>query len=212
MSERVLKSENITQEESETLRQAKTQTEIEKQTEAQTESQAQTMTETRSVMLSPPLGKPFDAFEEIRKLADQPITLETIMDRKLIYGILLAENEARLMRNCMRRYNKWLEKRGRNLSKDAQEKQSEYMWIKYLIETTNRYVTGAFGIVGSACVTYHGFMLQLYSKLKRAPILEWSRKAEELIALWSIKPNIDKKALRTCAHMLLKLMAYLTQP
>jgi hypothetical protein len=210
MSKNVTKSQNLKEIEKEAQKQlefqAKPQVETEKQTEAQIEAETETRTPTLSLLPRHPFGN----YEAICKLADQPFTIKTITDTQLINQIILAENIDRLQKDFGYKFRKWLDKRGKGLSTEAQEKQATYMWARAHIDMLARYVNGAFGIAGASGLDQWRFMLFLYKRARNAPPVEWPKIAEQTLHLWLAKPGVDPKALKASGHMVLKLLAHLT--
>jgi hypothetical protein len=212
MSGREGESHNIKVESLEAKNESQSQTVTEQQAEKQPQQQAEAKIETR---LPTPSIYPIrlaNVYNEIVKLADEPLTLKSIMDRQLINQILLAENIQRLQTEAKWKFNKWLAKRGKDLSPDAQERMATHLWIRELIDALAYYINGAFGTTGYVFIIQTQFMLKLYSKIKDRPISQWCETANEILTIWKSKQGVNPKALHASAHLLLKLMAHLTQP
>lgn len=151
--------------------------------------------------------RPFLRYHEIVKLGDEPFTFQSITDRRIYGHILLAENVLRIIKRAELKYEKWWRKRGRELSKDAQEAYKQFWLDRAYIEALSRYVCDAFGFTGDRRLTVLRFMMHLYQRLKKESVSLWTAIAEEELKIWEKKPNTDPKALRAAAHITMKFMS-----
>jgi hypothetical protein len=154
--------------------------------------------------------KPFTHYHDIVKLADEPITFQSISDKRILYQILLSENITRIQEEALRRWEKWVAKRGKDLLEQSRMANLDFHQIRVLIETLNRYICDAFGLVGDERLQTLRFMSRLWTRLNKETISQWMRIIDEELKIWEKKPNSDPKLLRVAAHMTLKLMGYLT--
>jgi len=154
--------------------------------------------------------KPFTHYHDIVKLADEPITFQSISNKAIFYQILLSENLTRIQEEAYRRWEKWVAKRGKELLEQSRMANLDFHQIRVLIETLNRYVCDAFGLIGDDRIQTLRFMSRLWARLNKATIGQWMRIVDEELKIWEKKPNTDPKILRVAAHMTLKLMGYLT--
>jgi hypothetical protein len=151
-------------------------------------------------------------YNEIKELGDKEITVESIMDRRIVAQILLAENPERIHEEAGLKYEKWLAKRGKELPRTAQTALARSMLVREMQTIINRYLCGAFGITGAMVVMYSGFQLRLLKRIRNLPLTLWPGVAEEEIRLWSGRPGMDPRAVRAAAHLALRLWAHLTHP
>jgi len=212
MSYRVGESQNIKDEEKEAKNESQKETVTEQQTASLLQEQTEAKIETRLPTPSIYTRKPINVYDEILKLGDEPLTFKSVMDRQLINQIMLAENIQRLQTEAKWKFNKWLAKRGKDLPPDARVRMATFLWIRELIDALAYYVNGTFGATGYAFITQTQFMLSLYKKIKNKPISQWCETANEILTIWKTKQGVNSKALNASAHLLLKLMAHLTQP
>jgi len=154
--------------------------------------------------------RPFAFYPNIVKLANEPLTLQSINDKSVFYQILLAENVVRLQEEARRRWEKWVAKRGKELHEQSQMANLDFHHIRVMIETLNRYICDAFGLVGDSRLQSLRFMSRLWRRLKKETMGQWMRIIDEELKIWEKKPNSDPKVLKVAAHMILKLMGYLT--
>jgi hypothetical protein len=154
--------------------------------------------------------KPFTHYHDIVKLADEPITFQSISDKTIFYQILLAENVTRIQERARRRWEKWVAKRGKDLLEQSRIAYLDFHWVRALIETLNRYICDAFGLVGDRRLQTLRFMSRLWTRLNKETISQWMRIVDEELKIWEKKPNVEPKVLKVAAHMTLKLMGYLT--
>jgi hypothetical protein len=151
-------------------------------------------------------------YDEIKELGDKEITVESIMDRRIVAQILLAENPERIHEEAGLKYEKWLAKRGKELPRTAQTALARSMLVREMQTIINRYLCGAFGITGAMVAMYSAFQLHLLKRIKNLPLTLWPGVAEEEIRLWSSRAGMDPRAVRAAAHLALRLWAHLTHP
>jgi hypothetical protein len=153
--------------------------------------------------------RPFTHYHDIVKLADEPITFQSISNKAILYQVLLSENITRIQEEAQRRWEKWVAKRGKELLEQSRMANLDFHQIRVMIETLNRYVCDAFGLVGDDRLQTLRFMSRLWARLKKETMGQWIRIVDEEMKIWEKKPNTNPKALRAAAHMALKLMGYL---
>jgi len=180
--------------------------------EAVAAGQPQEAAPTRHLIPYPHQRKPLNVYDEIRELGDKEITVENIMDRRIVAQILLAENPERIHEEAGLKYEKWLAKRGKELPRTAQTALARFMLVREMQAAINRYLCGAFGITGAMIAMYSGFQLRLLKRIRSLPLTLWPGVAEEEIRLWSSRPGMDPRAVRAAAHLALRLWAHLTHP
>jgi hypothetical protein len=184
----------------------------EKENEAVKEGQLKEAAPTRPSTPYPHQRKLVDVYGEIKSLADKEITVENIMDRRIVATILLAENPERIHEEAQLKYEKWLAKRGKELPSAAQTALARFTLVREMQTVVNRYLCGAYGITGAMIAMYSAFQLHLLKRIKNLPLTLWPGVAEEEIRLWSGRPGMDPRAVRAAAHLTLKLWAHLTHP
>jgi hypothetical protein len=211
MSDRGLESQSKNLEATENLSQSPIQSESKRGEEVETPVESEAETETRPPTPYHYRRIPFMNYEAIRQLGDQPFTIEAMQDSKLIDQILLAENVQRLQQRSTYKYRRWLEKRGRELSTDAQEKLAGYVYVREVIDILAYYVNGAFGIAGGQFLDQLRFMLKVYKLVKARPIIDWCGIAESTLSSWCSKASVNPQALRASGHLVLKLLVKLAQ-
>jgi hypothetical protein len=153
--------------------------------------------------------RPFTNYHDIVKLADEPITFQSISNKAILYQVLLAENITRIQEEARRRWEKWVAKRGKELLEQSRMANLDFHQIRVMIEVLNRYVCDAFGVIGDDRLQTLRFMSRLWARLKKQTMNQWVRIVDEEMKIWEKKPNTNPKVLRAAAHMALKLMGYL---
>jgi hypothetical protein len=184
------------------------QGEVEEETKniAIKQNKIQSEIETR---LSPSLRPPIkydEIFKEIRKLGEKEITLQEIADTRIVDSILAYETPNKILKYVEWRYEKWLAKRGKELLETSRERMWKYLEMKETIDRMARYINGAYGFVSDEAMKQIRFMYHLFSKLQKTPQAQWIEVANQELKIWLNKPKVDPQALRSSAHILLKLM------
>jgi hypothetical protein len=180
--------------------------------EAVKEGQLKEAAPTSPIIPYPHQRRLLNIYDEIKELGDKEITVENIMERRIVAQILLAENPERLNEEARLKYEKWLAKRGKELPEAAQTALARFTLVREMQTVLNRYLCGAFGITGAMIAMYSAFQLHLLKRIKNLPLTLWPQTAEEEIRLWSGRPGMDPGAVRAAAHLVLRLWAHLTHP
>jgi len=179
--------------------------------EAETRTQSRNRTENTIPKLLRFVRHPVNVYDEILKLGETPLSLDSMKDTQLVAKIIYGENPNRLVEIARQNWQVWMMKRGRELPENAQKAQSDWAWIRTLIDVLSRYVNSAYGITGASFVNQSNFMQRLYRKIKNKPMIDWVDIARGVLDEWSIRRDQNPKALNASAHLMLKLMYYLSK-
>jgi hypothetical protein len=150
----------------------------------------------------------FTAIEqEILKLANEPLTFQSIFDRKILYRIILIENVDRILTEAHLRWEKWYLKRGKELPDGSQKAFQDWWRIRATIDTLWQCVCDAYGLTGAMRLPVLRFMMRLYKRLKDKRVNQWLGIVERELKKAELDPDIDPRVLKVAAHLMLKLMS-----
>ena len=141
-----------------------------------------------------------DVIEQLKK---EPLTLETIMDvseAKFIlgrWGILQVTDEAQS------RFEKWLAKRGKNLSPRQQERMRRALFMNVAVERIVREVCGYYGIAGAQRLEYMNLARKIYKEIARRDPRDWPSRLKNILDFW----RRDRKINREIGHVVVLLAA-----
>ena len=155
--------------------------------------------------------RPFTRYNEIVRLADEPLTFQSMTDRKLYYQILLAENPAGVVERAKRHWKKWFVKAGKNLMEESQGSCLDWWYVRECLNVIVQYTSDAFGLTGDMRLNVSRFVLHLFRILKKERVMNWVEVAKRELSMWELKPNINQKALKAATHLMLKFMSDLYQ-
>jgi len=155
--------------------------------------------------------RPFTRYNDIVRLADEPLTFQSMTNRTLYYQIVLAENPAQILEMAKRRWKKWFVKVGKNLLEESQASSLDWWYIRESLNVIVQYTSDAFGLTGDMRLNVSRFVLHLFKVLRKERVMNWVDVTKRELMIWELKPNVNPKALRAAAHLVLKFMSDLYQ-
>jgi len=151
--------------------------------------------------------RPFPYYDKLVKLGDEPITFQSITDRKIIYDIALCEDRTAIEFDAYLIWKKWYAKRGKTMSREAQALELEWFRTRGYIDMLVRYVADAFGLTGDLRLALYRFAMRLYKKLEKERVSKWVEWANRELKVWEARGEVNPKALRAVAHLILKFLS-----
>ena len=155
--------------------------------------------------------RPFTRYNEIVRLADEPITFQSMTNRTLYYQIMLAENPAAVLERAKLHWKKWFVKIGKGMMEESQATCLDWWYVRECLNVIVQYTSDAFGLTGDMRLMISRFVLHLFRVLKNERVMNWVDIVKRELRIWEMKPNANPGALKAAAHLMLKFMSDLYQ-
>jgi len=146
--------------------------------------------------------------QELLWLKDQPFTIESILDTKLVLMLLGKYGLYNVIEKAEDRYLKWYSKRGKELSENAQAKHREFAHRTALLETVIGSALDHLGISGGQRGEYLSYTKHIMSRIRKRQLNAWLKEAEEAYQTWKRREHLKSEWLRILAHLTLKTHHY----
>jgi len=144
----------------------------------------------------------------IGDLRGTPLSLEGLRDIHPIPKMLDPFAVKRALMNAERRIDKWVRKRGKNISKVSLQNLTQRYIMLAFIEEVYRAILGYYGIVGRDTISYVNFCLSVVKAFRKYRGSSLIKRVKKLIEDYKADIKADREILRVLALATIKTIRY----
>ena len=156
---------------------------------------------------SSPQAQPDVIFKEVERLRTAPFEVKEYFNTQLIDGLILRTGWSRILDEAQHSTEKWLVKRGKELTDSAKKRMAEFQIYHKTQSACIREIKPHLKTRLEASIIPQSFCNRITKQLKMTPIPKWKEILEKEVKAFNIRQGIPEEDLRVLAHLTAKLVA-----